>query len=111
MISFDVGDFVYIDFKNSIGQISDINMQDDGNLNYQVYYCQGKDPDKGVIGGNGPIFMEGYPKKITNPSDILFVVAMKERAKIKNLKIELILAEDNFKALKIARNILKEQYK
>ena len=104
---FDVGDFVYIDNSDDVGQISDVHQRDSGKHGYRVSYCQFKDPDRGTCGGNGPVWVEGYPKPVTEPADVLFVAAMKESEKIKLLKRELKNAEINFADLKRAKCILE----
>lgn len=103
---FNVNDFVYHDSGNSVGQISDIHKNNDGDYRYRINYCQFKDADRGTCGGNGPIFKKGYPVKVTEPVDVLFVAAMKERIEIKRLKNELKNAESNFAALKKSQEIL-----
>lgn len=103
---FQVGDFVYY-AKDSIGQITDVVLGNNGDIHhYRVDYCQSKDPDEGVCGGNGPIWKIGFPKKVTEPVDVLFVAAVKERSEADRLRKKLAIAEDNFKALKRAVNIL-----
>ena len=97
---FTVGDFVYYR-DGEIGQITHAD-----NNGYRINYCQGKDLVSGCRGGNGPIFQEGYPKPVTEPADVLFVRAMKERDLINALSRQLKKAEANFEALKTARELL-----
>jgi len=109
-LKFKVGDYVYYDSGgDGIGQISNVHESDDGVSHYRINYCQFKDPDRGISGGNGPIWRDGFPKPVTKPTDILFVAAMKEMDKIKSLEIELKETKDNFSALKRARELIKEQ--
>lgn len=107
---FNIGDFVYISDGNDIGQVTDVNERHGGGWNYRVNYCQFKDPDRGIVGGNGPVFREGYPKKVTEPIDVLFVAARKERAEIERLRSKVESAENNFEVLKKALNILRSQH-
>lgn len=105
--SYAIGDFVYSDAGGGIGVITDANCGDDGKMYYRINYCQGKDLASGVSGGNGPIWRDGYPKQVTEPRDVLFVAAMKEKFRIANLKKSLADAESNFSALKRARELLE----
>lgn len=102
---FSIGDTVYYD-KNEIGIITDVEDCTNGKRRYRINYCQDKDLNTGPRGGNGPIWKEGYPKPVTEPSDVLFVAALKERSHIAELKKQLAEAESNFSALKKAREIL-----
>jgi len=104
-MKFKVGDFVYFS-PNEIGRITHIGNENKDNISYQIDYCQGKDLDSGCRGGNGPIFREGFPKQITEPADVLFVRAMKEKLLIEKLSRELKQAEANFNALKRARELV-----
>ena len=100
---FKVGDFVYYEESDDIGQITDVDSEF---CHYRINYCQFKDPDRGTSGGNGPVFREGYPKPVTKLPDVLFVFAMKEREKIKSLESSLKEANKNFTAIKLARKLI-----
>jgi hypothetical protein len=100
---FNLGDFVYHE-SGEIGQITDIT--DNGNLHYRISYCQFKDIDRGTCGGNRPIFKEGYPKKVTNCNDILFVEGVKLLGKIKETEKELLDLKVKFNAIKTTRNTI-----
>ena len=106
-MKFNKGDYVYYS-KGEIGRISDANHDEsiDPTCRYRVDYCQGKDLITGARGGNGPIWREGYPKQISEPDDILFVSAMKQKELITGLKKQLKIHEGYFEALKIARQVL-----
>jgi hypothetical protein len=101
-----IGDFVYYEEGHAIGMITDANRRDDGRMHYRIDYCQDKDLSTGPRGGNGPIWQEGYPQPVTEPQDVLFVAAMKERYRIADLKKALSEAVANFSALEKARELL-----
>lgn len=100
-----IGEFVYHD-EGEIGLITDENCGDDGRMRYRINYCQGKSLATGVSGGNGPIWRDGYPQPVTEPKDVLFAAAMKEKFRIAGLQKALAEAESNLSALKRARDLL-----
>jgi hypothetical protein len=89
---------VYYDV-GEIGKITHVGYEA-GKVSYRIDYCQGKDLSTGPRGGNGPVWREGFPKPITEPTDVLFVAAMKERCRIQALTKDLGKAEKNFESLK-----------
>jgi len=77
-----VGDFVYHNSNNDIGQLTQVPCPIYPNHNFRIEYCQGKRLSPSeligfVSGGNGPVFAPGYPKKVTEIADVLFVKAAK----------------------------------
>ena len=105
-IKFKVGDAVYYG-ENEIGILTDIPDKD-GNGKYRINYCQDKDLATGPLGGNGPVWQSGYPRPVTAPCDVLFVHALNEKNRIREIEKELEAARDNFKALAKARNFLSK---
>jgi len=108
---FSKGDFVYINRSNDIGQISDVHdpEEEGAAYTYRVNYCQSKDPGVGTRGGNGPVFVEGYPQEITETEDIIFVMAVNQSRKIRQLSTQVAMAEGNRDALvKVYRMMVPE---
>ena len=104
-VQFSIGDFVYYQ-AGEIGKITDVSTFEDGVVNYRIDYCQGKDLSTGPRGGNGPVWVKGYPKPITEPVDVLFVAAMKERYRIDALTKDLEQSKTNFRSLKHSIELL-----
>lgn len=99
-----LGEAVYYNESKEIGIITDKALRG-GQWEYRINYCQGKDLT-GPRGGNGPVWREGYPQPVTDPSDILYVKALQLTMRSRTLKRELESIESDIAAVVRARTLL-----
>lgn len=109
-MDFNIGDYVYYSGTN-IGKITDKREVEIGTskYSYRIDYCQNKDIETGPSGGNGPIWVEGYPKRVTEFTDILIIRAFESRDRIKRLESLLRKEQKIFNSLKLVIETQEEE--